>query len=121
MGGSPRGRYAHGNRAEGVAVSSLDLELGDHVCVPFDTDEQALDASVAFAKAGLRSHRQVLVFTVSRSVEDLAEALADRVPGFATALDQGQAEVHRGDSVYGPDGHFEPSRVLDEFTAVIER
>jgi anti-anti-sigma regulatory factor len=106
-------------RAEGSAMmTAADLQLGDHVCLPFDTDEQAQTHILAFTRAGLAGRQQVMVFTQTVAAGDMVAWLRQQDRAFAAALNTGQLQVHRPDDVHLAGGHFDPQRMTATFSQV---
>lgn len=100
-------------------MSAADVQLGDHVCLPFDSDEAARAHAVDFTAAGLAGWQRVMLFT------DIVTAdwLHRQGRAFAAALDSGQLQVHCPEDAHFSSGHFDPQRsiaVLAEATAAAE-
>ena len=60
-----------------------DLRLGDHVCLPVGSDDEALDAATEFASFGLNRNYQVVLLS-----DAIAAVRQDGVGGLAKILDE---------------------------------
>ncbi|HEV2635632.1 MAG TPA: MEDS domain-containing protein [Actinocrinis sp.] len=98
-----------------------DPELGDHICLPFDSVDDYLESTIGFVRSGLRRRRQVIVFTQSFRPEAMRSWLEERVPQFAGAAARGQAVVRACADVHLAGGRFDPERTMNGFAEAIDQ
>jgi anti-anti-sigma regulatory factor len=91
------------------------LQLGDHVCLPFGSDDERFAAFATFAAAGIAGQFKMLMLTAVESVESLHRRLAERVAAFREASTAGQIQVVASQDRYLVGGRFEPDRLIDGF------
>lgn len=92
--------------------SFADPELGDHLCLPVDSDAERLAETFRFAEAGLDRGGKVLIFTYTETPEEMAAQLTVRVPGAETAFPTGQLDVLDCRDIQLADGVFDPGRLM---------
>ena len=102
-------------------ITTAELQLGDHVCLPIDTDEQVQSHVSGFTAAGLTDRQQVMVFTQAVTVADMAGWLRCQDQAFAAALDTGQLQVHRPEDVHLSGGSFAPERMMAIFARATDQ
>jgi hypothetical protein len=107
---------------KGTAMfTAAELQLGDHVCLPFGTDEQLQLHVSGFATAGLTDRQQVMIFTQAGTVADMVGWLRREDRTFAAALETGQLQVHRPDDVHLSGGYFDPQRMMAVFARAADQ
>jgi anti-anti-sigma regulatory factor len=97
--------------------SIADLDLGDHACVLFDRDEEALAQTAVFTQEGLRRNQRVVICTERLSPEAMSRRMAERVPSFAASVATGQVTVAACDDVQLAGGRFDPRLLTTAFLA----
>jgi hypothetical protein len=102
-------------------TTAAELQLGDHVCLPFGADEQLQCHINDFTAGGLADRQQVMVFTQAVTVADMAGWLRRQNRAFAAALDAGQLQVHRPDDVHLAGGHFDQHRMMANFAQTTDQ
>jgi anti-anti-sigma regulatory factor len=102
-------------------TTTAEFQLGDHVCLPFRTDEQLQGHISDFTAAGLSERQQVMIFTQSMTVADMVGWLRHQQPAFAAALHTGQLQVHRPDDVHLSGGYFDPQRMMVGFAQATDQ
>jgi hypothetical protein len=102
-------------------ITTADLQLGDHMCLPFGTDEQLQSHVSGFTTAGLTDRQQVMIFTEAGTVADMAGWLRRQDRAFAAALETGQLQVHRPDDVHLAGGSFDPQRMTTVFARATDQ
>ena len=102
-------------------TTAAELQLGDHVCLPFGADEQLQCHISDFTAAGLADRQQIMVFTRAVTVADMADWLRRQNRAFAAALDAGQLQVHRPDDVHLSGGYFDQHRMMATFVQATDQ
>lgn len=96
-------------------TNAADLQLGDHVCLPFDSDDALREHVAAFTASGLNAGHRVMVFTPTNTVDAMAGWLRQQHPTATRALDTGQLQIHSPDDVHLAGGFFNPERMMARF------
>jgi anti-anti-sigma regulatory factor len=99
---------------------AANLQLGDHVCLPFDNDEASRAHIVAFTHSGIDARQRVLLFTQTVTVDMLAGWLRQHNRSFVGAMECGQLQVHSPQDVHLAGGHFDPNRMMAGFAQAID-
>ncbi|MFI6596690.1 MEDS domain-containing protein [Nonomuraea sp. NPDC050536] len=94
----------------------LDLDLGDHVCLPYGDQRERIDATRDFAGNGLRRRAKVMIITHTDTPEATRAWL-----GFAEAEAAGRLEILASADTHFVDGRLDPGRVLGGLAAAGER
>jgi anti-anti-sigma regulatory factor len=102
-------------------TATAELQLGDHVCLPFRTDERLQSHISDFTAEGLSERQQVMIFTQTVTVPDMAGWLRRQDRAFAAALDTGQLQVHHPDDVHLSGGYFDPQRMMTIFAQATDQ
>ncbi|MEV6598836.1 MEDS domain-containing protein [Actinoplanes sp. NPDC051346] len=102
-------------------TNAADLRLGDHVCLPFDTDDALRAHVAAFTAAGLDAGHRVMVFTPTSTVDAMTGWLRRHHRASTRALDTGQLQIHSPDDVHLAGGCFEPDRMMTGFAHATEQ
>lgn len=102
-------------------ISAAELQLGDHVCLPFDTDEAAQAYTVEFTAAGLAGGQRVMLFTQTVSVATMVDLLRQHGRTFAAALGTGQLQVRSPDDLHLAGGHFDSRRTIAAYAEATDR
>jgi anti-anti-sigma regulatory factor len=102
-------------------MDAADLQLGDHVCLPFDNDEASRAHIVAFTHSGIDARQRVMLFTQTVTVDTLAGWLRQHHRSFARAMDSGQLQVHCPQDVHLAGGHFDPDRMMAGFAEATDQ
>jgi anti-anti-sigma regulatory factor len=102
-------------------TTPADMQLGDHVCLPFGTDEQLQTHVRGFTAAGLTDRQRVMIFTQAVTAADMAHWLRCQNRAFAAALASGQLQVHCPDDVQLSGGCFDPHRMMTVFAQATDR
>jgi hypothetical protein len=90
--------------------------MGDHVCQPYGTDDEFLQCLLDLTSEGLVRRHKVLIFTELLPAPQVAEHLAQRIPGWAQATQRQQLQVRSCAEAYLPDGTFQPEHRLADLT-----
>lgn len=101
--------------------SVADTRLGDHVCLPVESDEERLTETAVLVRHALRCGGKILVLTHTETTDEMAAHLTDRVPGADVAIAVGRLKVRAGRQVQSTDGVFDPRHTLDRFRAECDR
>jgi anti-anti-sigma regulatory factor len=102
-------------------TATAELQLGDHLCLPFGTDEQLQSHVLEFTAGGLDDRQQVMAFTQAVTVADMVGWLRRQDRAFAAALDTGQLQVHRPEEVHLAGGYFDPERMMTIFAQAADQ
>ena len=89
------------------------VKLGDHLCLPFDNDDEQREVVAAFMVDGLARGERVLYFADRTSPEMIGSWLADRGIDAARAVADGRLEIRPVGGSYTFGGRFEPDIRLD--------
>lgn len=95
--------------------SVADTRLGDHLCLPIESDAERLAETAVFAEHALRRGGQVLVLCHTESPEEMIVHLTKRVPGARGALAANRLVVRSSDDLQLAGGTYVRQRVLDDF------
>jgi signal transduction histidine kinase len=89
------------------------MHWGSHVCLFYETKQDALDTLIPYFKAGLQS-RERCAWAVSEplSEEDAASALIEAIPDAAQRLADGAIEIIPGHEWYMEGGHGGMLRIV---------
>jgi hypothetical protein len=91
-----------------------DVHRGRHVCLPFETDSEKLDAAASFVIEGLTSGKRCLFVGRPEEMTELAGALESRGGLCASrARARGRLLFATPQEAYKKDGVFDPQLVLD--------
>lgn len=101
--------------------SVADVRLGDHLCLPVDSDEERLAGTAEFVAHGLGRGGKVMVLTYTESPDEMAAALVERVVGACDALAAGQLLLSVSVDVLFRSGEFDPQRTRALLRAQTER
>jgi anti-anti-sigma regulatory factor len=102
-------------------TTTAEIQLGDHVCLPFGTDEQLQSHISDFTAEGLTVRQQVMIFTQTVTATDMAGWLRSQNRAFAAGLDSGQLQIHRPDDVHLSGGYFDPERMMTIFAQATDQ
>ena len=102
-------------------TTTAELQLGDHVCLPFGTDEQLESHISDFTAVGLTDRQQVMIFTQAVTLADMAGWLRRQDRAFAAALETGQLQVHCPDDVHLSGGYFDQHRMMAIFAQATDQ
>jgi hypothetical protein len=102
-------------------LANASVPHGQHLCLPFETDDEKQEAVVSFLHEGLSHGARCLFIGTPSEFEDLGRQL--EIEGLCTVRAQarGALEFMTPEAAYLHDGVFEPERVLARFTAMVER
>ncbi|GAA2356350.1 hypothetical protein Cme02nite_49460 [Catellatospora methionotrophica] len=101
-------------------TSVEDLKPGDHACLTFSDNDERLDIVAAFVRDGLRLGEKVLCLTEAVSQTALADELAGRGLGVASATRSGQLQVGPSGEFFTPQGSFDPTSTIDSLQEQID-
>jgi uncharacterized protein CbrC (UPF0167 family) len=88
-----------------------DLELGDHLCLPVDSDRERFAGTARMTGIALRRGGKMLVITHTETPDEMAEHLMARVPGADAALAGGQLELMPCRDFALAGGTFDPEHL----------
>jgi anti-anti-sigma regulatory factor len=88
------------------------VRLGDHLCLPFATDDEQREVVAAFMVDGLARGERVLYFADRTEPEMIDSWIADRGVDPHRARADGRLDVRRLDHHYLVGGRFEPEVVI---------
>jgi signal transduction histidine kinase len=89
------------------------MPWGAHMCLFYETKQDALDTVVPYFKAGLESRERCVWIVSDPLAEDDAKAeLIRRIPDAAQRLDDRSIEILSGDEWYLKDGTSDAYRIL---------
>ncbi|MEA3065241.1 MAG: hypothetical protein QOJ27_1687, partial [Sphingomonadales bacterium] len=99
-------------RATGIEPLG-EMPWGSHLCLFYETKQDALDTLIPYFKAGLRS-RERCVWAVSEPIceEDATSALIEAIPDAAQRLADGAIEIIPGHEWYMEGGHSGMRRII---------
>jgi hypothetical protein len=103
-----------------VGSAVANLQLGDHVCLPFDSDDERFAAFAEFTDAGVAGRFKVLLLTAAESAESLGGRLADRVASYRAASVAGQVEIVASQDRYLASGRFDGDRVISGYATATD-
>lgn len=91
-----------------------DVHRGRHVCLPFETDSEKLEAAASFVIEGLTRGKRCLFVGTADEMSDLAQALEATAGICASrARSRGRLLFATPEEAYLKDGVFDPQLVLD--------
>lgn len=91
-----------------------DVHRGRHVCLPFETDTEKLDAAVSFLIEGLTGGKRCLFVGTREEMAELADAMEARARiCVSRARSRGRLLLATREEAYLKDGVFDPQLVLD--------
>jgi hypothetical protein len=88
------------------------VKLGDHLCLPFDNDDERREVVAPFMVDGLARGERVLYFADRTSPEVIGSWLADRGIDAARAAAEGRLEIRPVGGSYTVGGRFDPDVVI---------
>jgi anti-anti-sigma regulatory factor len=97
----------------------VQLELGDHMCLPFGSDGERFEAFTEFLTAGMQGGFKMLLLTAVESVESLRARLTERVASYGDAK-AGQVEIVSSYERYLAGGRFDGDRMIERYADAID-
>ncbi len=94
------------------AVTTDEVDEGDHACLTFTDPEERLDLVAAFVRDGLRTGLKVLRYTDTLNPDTLVGQLAARAVRPKAALRRGQLVVAPASTALGADGAVTASAMV---------
>ena len=95
--------------------------LGDHLCLPHDSDGERLGFSVAYVGSAMRTGRKVLVFTDALSPAAMRTELTRAIPRLAAAETSGQVEIYSSAEAHLAGGVFDAARATRALTDAVRK
>jgi anti-anti-sigma regulatory factor len=94
-------------------VNGGELQLGDHVCWIYDSDEEHRKTLTHFVKEGLERDERVLYLARHSTLERVTAYLQDAGIAVKDALRSGQVTVVDAEKAYLSEDGFQPERLAD--------
>jgi anti-anti-sigma regulatory factor len=111
-------RARKGFQSLGNAIARL--RLGDHVCLPFGSDEERFTAFADFTAVAVRRGVKVLLLTEVEPAQSMHERLLGQVPSYRDAAASGQVEVAACRDTYLAGGRFDGGRMIEGFARLMD-
>jgi PAS domain S-box-containing protein len=103
---------ATGNHKE-LASELENLDVHDHLCLIYETQEEQLAAAVPFIRIGLERGEQCVYIADDNDVEIILAAMRDRGIDAESAIRTGALRVVTKRETYLKTGTFDPDRMID--------
>jgi anti-anti-sigma regulatory factor len=96
------------------------VRLGDHLCLPFSSDDEQRDVLTSYIVDGLARGERVIYYADQTGPDVIGSWLADSGIETSRMLDEGRLEIRRmGNNLF--DGRFEPDVVITTLSAEMRR
>jgi PAS domain S-box-containing protein len=90
-----------------------DLELGDHLCIIYETEEEHIDVFTSFIRDGFKQNQQVVYIIDSHTVDEILNYLNYAGLDGDYYIDIGQLEIISSKESYLKEGIFEPDKMIE--------
>jgi hypothetical protein len=101
-------------------VAGSDVRHSSHVCLPFETNEEKHEATVAFIHEGLSRGARCMFLGTKDDFDELGRSLEDLGICTRRATTRGALQYRTVEEVYLYGGIFDPPRALDHTDALID-
>ena len=101
-------------------VAGSDVRHSSHVCLPFETDDEKHEATVAFIHEGLSRSARCMFIGTKDDFDELGRSLEDLGICTRRATARGALQYRTVEEVYLYGGIFDPPRALDHTDALID-
>ena len=101
-------------------VAGSDVRHSSHVCLPFETDDEKREATVAFIHEGLSRGARCMFLGTKDDFDELGRSLEDLGICTRRATARGALQYRTVEEVYLYGGIFDPPRALDHTDALID-
>jgi hypothetical protein len=101
-------------------VAGSDVRHSSHVCLPFETDDEKREATVAFIHEGLSRGARCMFLGTKDDFDELGRALEDLGICTRRATARGALQYRTVEEVYLYGGIFDPPRALDHTDALVD-
>jgi hypothetical protein len=101
-------------------VAGSDVRHSSHVCLPFETDDEKHEATVAFIHEGLSRGARCMFLGTKDDFDELGRSLEDLGICTRRATTRGALQYRTVEEVYLYGGIFDPPRALDHTDALID-
>ena len=101
-------------------VAGSDVRHSSHVCLPFETDDEKHEATVAFIHEGLSRGARCMFLGTKDDFDELGRSLEDLGICTRRATTRGALQYRTVEEVYLYGGIFDPPRVLDHTDQLID-
>jgi hypothetical protein len=101
-------------------VAGSDVRHSSHVCLPFETDDEKREATVAFIHEGLSRGARCMFLGTKDDFDELGRSLEDLGICTRRATARGALQYRTVEEVYLYGGIFDPPRALDHTDALVD-
>jgi hypothetical protein len=101
-------------------VAGSDVRHSSHVCLPFETNDEKHEATVAFIHEGLSRSARCMFIGTKDDFDELGRSLEDLGICTRRATTRGALQYRTVEEVYLYGGIFDPPRALDHTDALID-
>jgi len=101
-------------------VAGSDVRHSSHFCLPFETDDEKREATVAFIHEGLSRGARCMFLGTKDDFDELGRALEDLGICTRRATARGALQYRTVEEVYLYGGIFDPPRALDHTDALVD-
>jgi hypothetical protein len=101
-------------------VAGSDVRHSSHVCLPFETDDEKREATVAFIHEGLSRGAHCMFLGTKDDFDELGRELEDLGICTRRATARGALQYRTVEEVYLYGGIFDPPRALDHTDALVD-
>jgi hypothetical protein len=101
-------------------VAGSDVRHSSHVCLPFETNDEKHEATVAFIHEGLSRGARCMFLGTKDDFDELGRSLEDLGICTRRATARGALQYRTVEEVYLYGGIFDPPRALDHTDALID-
>jgi hypothetical protein len=101
------------------AAADNGVRLGQHICSVAEHAGTQLDLVAPIFRAGLESNCQCIYVSDRTPPRALVAGLRQRGCDIEDAIESGRFVLATADELYVPDGHFDPSRMLDTVAGAV--
>jgi PAS domain S-box-containing protein len=98
-----------------------DLQVGDHLCCIYETEEEHRKVLAPFLAQGLERNERVLYIVDARAAETILGYLREDGVDVEAYCNQGQLTIFSANEAYMRDGVFDPDRMIALLRAETQR
>jgi anti-anti-sigma regulatory factor len=110
-----------GAREVGVLDRASGLQVGDHICWTYTSDEEHRQVLTTFFSEGVTRGEKLFYLSSGNSAERLLDALEDEGQPVEDLLATGRLAVKAAEDAYTPGGVFDPDALLAFLRDLVER
>jgi signal transduction histidine kinase len=96
-----------------VYPSIKDIEVGDHLCCLYKTEEEHRALILSYIRQGLQNHEKVIYIIDTHTANTVFAYLIDDGVDVNSYLEQGQLQFLTSDESYLQDGVFNPDKMIN--------